>query len=66
MSGDEFTITLTGLKSPQNESRVAETILEVLSTRAEVIGVQAEIQQLQARFKPTIHRQPTEPFSPAS
>ncbi len=30
ISGDEFTITATGLKDPQNASRVAETVLKAL------------------------------------
>jgi hypothetical protein len=49
---------------PPGGQYVAETILDVLSSREEIIGVQAEIQQIQARVKPAIHKQPVEPFSP--
>jgi hypothetical protein len=49
---------------PPGGHYVAETTLEVLSSRREVMEVEAEIQQIQAKVKPTIHRQPTEPFCP--
>jgi hypothetical protein len=49
---------------PPGGHYVAETTLEVLSSRREIMEVEAEIQQIQAKVKPTIHKQPTEPFSP--
>ena len=51
---------------PPGGRYVAETVLEVLNSPEEITEVEAEIRQLQARVQPTIHRQPVEPFSPAS
>jgi hypothetical protein len=51
---------------PPGGRYVAETILEVLTTREEVIGAEAEIRQLQSRVQPTIHPRPVELFSPGS
>lgn len=42
---------------------VAETTLEVLASRREILEVESEVKRIQARFQPTIHRQPAEPFS---
>jgi hypothetical protein len=51
---------------PPGGRYVAETVLEVLATSREVKEVETEIRQIQARVQPTIHKQPVEPFSPAS
>ncbi len=51
---------------PPGGRYVAETILEVLATPREVTEVEAEIQRIQSRVQPTIHKQPVEPFAPAS
>jgi hypothetical protein len=50
---------------PPGGRHVAETVLEVLNTRDAVARVETEIQTLQRQAAPTIHRRPTEPFSPA-
>jgi hypothetical protein len=44
---------------------VAETVFEVLDTKAAVAAVEAEIEAIQKQGAPTIHPQPVEPFSPA-
>lgn len=51
---------------PPGGRYVAETVLEVLATPEEVAAVEAEIGRLQAGVRPTIHGQPTEPFSAVS
>jgi hypothetical protein len=51
---------------PPGGRYVAETILEILATPREVTEVEAEIRRIQARVQPTIHKQPVEPFAPAS
>ena len=48
---------------PPGGHYVAETTLEVLSSRREIMEVESEIQRIQARVKPTIHKQPAEPFT---
>ena len=47
---------------PPGGRYVAETTLEVLSSRREIMEVESEIQRIQARVHPTVHQQPTEPF----
>lgn len=48
---------------PPGGSHVAETTLEVLTTRDAVAAVEAEIEALQAHHAPMIHEHPVEPFA---
>jgi hypothetical protein len=50
---------------PARGRYLAETTLEVLSSRAAVVAAEAEIQSIQGQGAPTVHRAPTEPFGPA-
>ena len=47
---------------PPGGEHVAETSLEVLTTRETVAAVEAEVRALQGEARPTIHRGPVEPF----
>jgi len=47
---------------PPGGTHVAETTLEVLSTRAAVAAVEAEIAELQKQGTPVVHKGPVEPF----
>ncbi len=51
---------------PAGGRYLAETTLEVLEGRDAVAAVESEVEALQKQGTPTIHRQPTEPFSPRS
>lgn len=49
---------------PAGGRYLAETTLEVLDSREAVAAVETEVRALQAPGAPTVHRSPTEPFSP--